>query len=157
MLFRSVIYNYASGAWYWARLSRSAMFPAGTFKYPIMGTSDGNIYNHEVGYLDAGSSRVGQVWIESGMVASGNGDRSLEVGQAMLGSGHGYDSMSFTAYSRMTPEGSERTFGPYAPRSNGYTDTRISGRDIRVRLTATKDEEWSVGKMRLDVASGAGR
>jgi len=154
---KAVIYNYASGAWYWARLSRSAMFPAGTFKYPIMGTSDGNIYNHEVGYLDAGSSRVGQVWIESGMVASGNGDRSLEVGQAMLGSGHGYDSMSFTAYSRMTPEGSERTFGPYAPRSNGYTDTRISGRDIRVRLTATKDEEWSVGKMRLDVASGAGR
>jgi hypothetical protein len=151
------IYNYASGAWYWSRLSRSAMFPAGTFKYPILGDGDGNIYNHEVGYLDAGNSRVGDVWIESGMIASGDGDRTLEVRQAMLASGSGYDSMSLTGYSRLTPEGSERTFGPYAPRSNGYTDTRISGRDIRVRLTATKDEEWSVGKMRLDVASGAGR
>jgi len=91
------------------------------------------------------------------MIASGDGDRTLEVRQAMLASGSGYDSMSLTGYSRLTPEGSERTFGPYAPRSNGYTDTRISGRDIRVRLTATKDEEWSVGKMRLDVASGTGR
>lgn len=154
---KAAIYNYASGAWYWARLSRSAMFPAGSFKYPIAGDGNGNLYNHEVGYLDAGNPRVGDVWIESGMVASGEGDKTLEVRQAMLANGKGYDSMSLTAYSRMTPEGSERTFGPYSPRSDGYTDTRISGRDIRFRLTATQDAEWSVGKMRLDVTQGTGR
>jgi hypothetical protein len=152
-----VIWNYAENWWARSNLARSCIAPSEAYKLPYCGTSDGNIYEHESGYTDAGTSRVGTVWAESAMMAIGQADRTVEVNQAMPATGHGYDSLSLMFYSRMAQEGAERTFGPYLPRSTGYVDTRVSGRDVRCRITATKDEEWSVGVMRLDVTPGTGR
>jgi hypothetical protein len=152
-----IIHNYKEDWWAWGLMSRSAMSPAGAFRYPKLGSPAGEIYTHELGFLDDGSTRIGSVFAETNTVAAGEGDRTLEVNQAMLGSGHGYNSMALTIYSRMTPEGSERTFGPYSPRSDGYTDTRATGRDLRMRMSATQDAAWSIGKLRLDVQTGTGR
>jgi hypothetical protein len=34
---------------------------------------------------------------------------------------------------------------------------RASGRDFRVKVESTKDEEWSIGAMRLEVKPGGQR
>lgn len=134
-----VIYNYNEGWWVTGSLSRTAAFPSGANKYPLMAGVDKNLYAHEDGWTDAGNSRVGTVWIETGALSIGNGDRGWEVRQMLPATGFGYDSIKVTVYGKQTPGGSERTFGPYTARSNGYMDMRVSARDIRVRFEATED------------------
>lgn len=152
-----IIYNYNEGWWATGSLSRTAAFPAGANKYPLMAGSDKFLYAHEDGWTNAGNSRVGDVWLETGALSIGNGDRGFEVKQMLPATGFGYDSLQVTVYGKQTPDGSERTFGPYNPRSDGYMDMRVSARDIRVRFEATEDGDWGIGKMRLEVAQGAGR
>jgi hypothetical protein len=152
-----VIFNYNEGWWTTGSLSRTAAFPSGANKYPLMAGVDNNLYAHEDGWTDAGDSRVGDVWVETGALSIGQGDRGWEVRQMLPATGFGYDTLKVTVYGRQAPDGSERTFGPYTPRSNGYMDMRVSARDIRVRFEATEDGDWGIGKMRLEVAPGAGR
>lgn len=152
-----VIWNYAENWWAWGYMSRSAMAPAEVFKYPYAGDADGNMYQQEIGWTDNGVSRVGNVYIESGMLGLGDGTVGIEVKQMIPASGQGYDNLTTTFYSRITPEGPERTFGPYSMRPDGFLDCRVSGRDARVRFAAAKDGDFGVGKVRIDVITGPGR
>lgn len=154
---RYVIWNYAENWWAWGSLSRSAMAPAEVYKFPYMGAATGVIYQHEDGWTDAGNTRVGSVWIESGALGIGNGDGFIEVRQMLPATGDGTSQLGVTFYGRHTPEGSERVFGPYTVRSDGYVDTRVTTREARIRFAATQDADWSLGKVRLDVAQGGAR
>ena len=154
---RYVIWNYQENWWAWGYMSRSAMATADVYKYPYMGAADGNVYQHETGYTDAGVSRVGQIWAETGALGIENGDQTIEVRQVIPSTGTGYNNLNISFYSRMTPEGAERTFGPYSPRSDGYTDVRVSGREARIRFNASQDADFGIGKVRLDVSKGSGR
>lgn len=154
---RYVIWNYAENWWGWGSLSRSAMATADTFKYPYMGSGDGDMFQHETGWTDAGASRVGSVWIETGALGSGDTGRTINIRQMMPATGFGYSSLGVRFYSRLTPEGPERSFGPYTPRADGYTDCRVSGRDARIRFEANDDGDWGIGAVKLDVAQGGGR
>jgi hypothetical protein len=86
-----------------------------------------------------------------------NGNLISHIRQAITDSGYGYDSTQITVYSSFTPEGTETVSGPYNPRSNGYTDMRVSGRDFRMKITATEDAPWSIGEMRVEFMGGGGR
>ena len=127
------------------------------YQYPIMGDADGNVFQREVGYTDSGVTRVGQVYAETGALGLGNGDQGIEISQALPATGTGATSLRMQFFTRMAPEGAERTFGPYTPRADGYTDVRVSGREARMRFVAAQDGPFGVGKMRFDVASGPGR
>jgi hypothetical protein len=87
----------------------------------------------------------------------GNGDNFMEVRQVIPATGHNYNVLNIKFYGRFTPEGAETVFGPYTPRADGYTDTRVTAREARIRFENVADGDWSVGKIRLDVAPGAGR
>lgn len=154
---RVVIWNYAENTFAWGGMERTSMVPADVHSYPYASGADGHIYEHENGWTDAGATRVPNVWIRSGRLKLGTGERSMEIKQAIAATGFGYDSLSLSFYSNLTPEGSERTFGPYLPRSDGYTDVRVSGRDVAIQWTATQDTDWSVGLMRMDVSEGGRR
>ena len=152
-----LIWNYSENYWAWGDLTRSAMSPAEIFKFPYMGSPDGNMYQHEDGATAAGVSRAGTIFIESGALGIGNGDQFFEVTQMLPATGTGTSNLGVTFYSRNAPEGAERTFGPYTMRSDGYVDTRVSGREARIRFTNLNDEAWAIGKTRLNVAAGGGR
>jgi len=154
---RYVIWNYQENWWAWGMMSRTAMAPAEVFKYPYAGDANGNMYQQEIGYTDSGVSRVGKVWAETGALGLGNGDQTIEVRQVLPATGTGYNNLQISFYSRFTPEGNERTFGPYAPRSDGYTDVRVSGREARIRFAASQDADFGIGKVRLDVSQGGQR
>lgn len=153
-----VAFNYAEGWWTIGEMTRTASCGSGVFDYPIASDENGDIYYQENGWTAAGASLVGERWAESGALNLQQGNGITFIRQALTDSGYGYNSTAITFYSSFTPEGAETTTGPYSPRSDGYTDTRVSGRDFRVRLEATQDAAWSIGEMRLDlVASGARR
>lgn len=154
---RYVVYNYFEGWWAIGEMSRTAMAPSGARTYPIAGDKDGFLYDHERGWLDGNNTRIGQVYAESAVLQAGNDGRNLVINQAIPATGRGYDSMKLEFYARQTAEGSERMFGPYSARSDGYMDVRVNGRDVRVRVENGKDGDWALGTMRLDVQTGADR
>lgn len=154
---RYVAYNYAEGWWTIGEMCRTAACGAGVFPYPLTGDDIGDIFYQENGWTAAGASLVGDRYVESGALNLQQGNTLTFVRQALTDSGYGYSSTALTFYSSFTPEGSETTSGPYNPRSNGYTDTRVTGRDFRVRVEATQDAEWSIGEMRLDLVPQGSR
>lgn len=151
--------NYAEGWWTIGRLSRSSIDGAGVWPVPLMGGVDGHIYQHETGWLDAGATRNGTVWVESAaQQLPPSGDRCFNVMGAQLDSGAGYDCTQMYAYCRETHDDPiEYEEGPFAAYSDGYVECRFSGRDIRLRIEQVTDDQWSVGEMRFDIIPGRGR
>jgi hypothetical protein len=152
---RYIIWNYEENWWGWGMLARSAMSPGDTYKYPIMGDSTGNVFEHEVGFTDAGAARFPNIFAETAVL--GDSETSPDINAIQIANGTGYDKVTVTAFTRITPEGAEHTYGPYSPRANGWTDARIAGPALpRLRFKPTVDEEWGVGKIYLDPAKKQG-
>lgn len=152
-----VIYNYAEGWWSIGDMTRTASAGAGVFNNPIAADENFNLFYHEDGWTNNGASLVGERWVESGSLNLQQGNNVLMVKQALTDSGYGYDSTSLQFYTSYTPEGTETLSSAYVPRPNGYTDVRVSGRDMRLRIEATADAPWSVGETRLDLMPRGGR
>lgn len=158
---RYIIWNYAEDWWARGQRSVSASFGAQTGKFPIGAKTDRHVYQFDDGtWTDNGVSRVGSIWAETSLLPFNMQDSGLiQLNQAMVAVDpqHGSQNYSISIYSRQTGDQSEKTFGPYIPRQNGYTDMRASGRDLRMKVAATNDDYWSLGALRLDVRPGGGR
>jgi hypothetical protein len=155
---RYLIWNYAEN--WWARGSRSVTAECGaqTAKYPVGAKTDLNIYQFEDGLLDGGASRIGTVWAESSLLDFGAVSSIVDINQALVAADTTYGSNNYQLkiFSRFAGDQSETTYGPYIPRSTGYTDMRATGKDLRMRIEATSDSYWSLGPVRFDVNAGGG-
>ena len=154
-----VIWNYSDNVWIRGQRNVTAAIGAVTASYPLLAKTDNNVYQSEDGWTDDGTSRVGSVWAETSVLDFGQGDSYIELNQALIASDpdSDVDNYQIKFKSKYAPGQTEVEFGPYAPRADGYTDTRVSGRDIRLRIEATNDAYWSVGQMRFDVNKNGGR
>ena len=152
-----VVFNYAEGWWSIGSMTRTASTGAGVFPYPIAADQNNDLFYHENGWTNNGASLVGDRWVESGSLNLQQGNNVLMVRQALTDSGYGYDSTSLQFYTSYTPEGTETLSSTYNPRSDGYTDVRVSGREMRVRIESTQDAPWSIGETRLDLIPRGGR
>jgi len=154
---RVLIYNYVENWWGWSYLARSAMVSNGPTRRPLAGTTQGHIYEHENGWTDAGLPLLDQRWLETGALGIGGGERLVDVSQAMLATNGRKQSVKIQFFGRYTPDGDERTFGPYTPRLDGYTDTRVNAREARIRYIGNIDALFEVGLLRLEVGAGSAR
>ena len=151
-----VIWNYRTNLWSIGELDRTAWLDRGVWRYPIGVSSDGYLYQHEDGMTDSGQSRVGTIYAESGGMEIAPGDRIADIMQVIPDEGTNGD-VRVTFKCKYTPNGTETTYGPYTVRSDGYTDTRASGRQAKLRIEAVEDSDWRVGTFRADVKLGAMR
>lgn len=153
-----LIWNYVDG--WWARGSRTvtAMCGAQTAKYPVGAKKDLYLYQFEDGWLDGGLTRAGTVWAESSLLNFGAGAKIVDINQALVPVDPNYGSQNYQIkiLSRFAGDQAETTYGPYLPRSDGYTDMRAQGRDLRMRIEATNDSYWSLGPVRFDIAASGG-
>lgn len=154
---RYVLWNWAENHWSMGVLSRTAASPAGVGKYPIMAGSDNHIYRHEDGWTYDGFDCANNVYVASGTINLPGDERSINITQLLPSNGANYDLTKYTLFTRMTPGGAERQFGPYYARSDGYVDTRATGRDMRIRICANAAGDWSIGRIRLQVSAGGRR
>ena len=146
-----VIWNYAENWWSIGSMARTAATGASVFPYPTMADTTFNLYYHEDGWTDNGASLVGDRWVETGSLDLQQGNNVMMVKQAITDSGYGYDSTQLQFYTSYTSEGTETLSQVYSPRPDGYTDVRVSGREVRVRLESTQDGPWSVGETRINM------
>lgn len=143
-----VVYNYREGHWTIGELSRTAGTDRGVFANPLMVSSDGYIYEHEVGYAYDSATP----FAESGPLQLGNGDQTMSVLQIIPDEQTlGEVQVSFKV--RDYPTTTETTFGPYT--ASQPTDVRFSARQVKVRYTGVALDDWRVGITRMDaVAAG---
>lgn len=154
-----VIWNYAENFWIRGQRQRTAAVGAVTANYPLSAGIDNNVFQQEDGWLEDGVSRVGDVWAETSVLEAGQGADNVDINQAMVSSDPDSDVSNYQIkfLTRFAPGQTEVTYGPYTPRTDSYTDTRVSGRDIRLRVEATNDDYWSLGAIRLDIVGNGGR
>jgi hypothetical protein len=143
-----VTFNYRENHWNIGTLARTAGVDSGVFTNPLMVSSDGYIYEHEVGFAYDGAS----VFAESGPVQIGNGDNVMSVREVIPDEQTlGEAVVSFKA--RMYPTGAQTSYGPYS--AANPTSVRFSGRQVNMKVTGDTLADWRIGVMRLDaVASG---
>jgi hypothetical protein len=153
-----VIWNYADNIWIRGQRRRTAAVGANTAAFPIAAGTDNYVYQQEDGWLENGASRVGSVWAETSVLDFGQSDQNIDINQALVSSDPDSVGTNYQLrfYSRYAPTQTEIAFGPYVPRIDGYTDMRVTGKDVRMRLEATSDDYWSLGQVRLDVVKGGG-
>jgi hypothetical protein len=152
-----VCFSYAESWWSIGSMQRTAAQGAGVFAYPMTADTAGYLYFQENGWTDAGDPITTDRYAETGSINITNGGTVSHIKQAITDSGYGYDSTQLTFFSSYTPEGAEYTAGPFNPRSDGYCDMRVSGRDFRIKIASTADAEWSIGEMRIEMTGGGGR
>jgi len=162
---RYVAFNFADPAHPWTIgvRTRTAADPSGTMDYPVLGGplgSGGGLYLHEYGWTENGSPRasLGLIYAESGDIVAGEGDKRLHVTQLVFDADGPPDVLGYRFFPREQPHDVESEYdtGLYTIVHGGLIDVRFSGRSIRMRMEATSDGPWAVGRPRLE-AKGGGR
>jgi hypothetical protein len=139
--------------------------PTGTMDYPVIGgpadAGGGCLYLHEYGWSDNGAPRaaVGEVYAEGGAIVLGEGDRRFHVLQLVFDAACSFDDMlGYRFFVREQPyDENEFDTGLYTAIHNGLMDMRFSGRTARMRMEATADGPFAVGRPRLEVKQGGRR
>ena len=145
-----VTYNYRENHWNIGLLARTAGTDAGVFTNPLLVSSDGYIYEHEVGFAYDSAS----IYAESGPVQLGNGDNLMSVRQVVPDEQTlGAAVVSFKT--RNYPTGAQSTFGPYT--AANPTDVRFVARQVNVKVTGAVLADWRVGIFRLDAVASSKR
>ena len=146
---RYVTFNYRENHWSIGELSRTAGTDVNVFNSPIMVSTDGYVYDHEVGFVS------GTVYAETGPFQIGNGDTVMmarEVVPDELTRGGVTASFSTKFY----PNASGYAHGPYD--LNSPTSVRFTGRQVKMKIEqSSTPSDWRVGTMRVDVAPGGRR
>tara|TARA_R110002095_G_scaffold110116_2_gene96383 strand:+ start:606 stop:2150 length:1545 start_codon:yes stop_codon:yes gene_type:complete len=142
-----VLWDYVANTWQTGRLDRTAGVDKGLLLTQIMVSSGGLIYNHELDNVIP--SGEGNVFIKSGALDLGNGDRNMAV-KYIYPDTEATTGVSFTLYGRQMPNATEYAYGPYAYQQNQPIPTRAIGREISVRVDFTAPLA-ELGTIRIDV------
>ena len=163
----SYVFVSLDGAPYWSKgsMARTA------FMNPVWDTkpyiySGFQEYQHEVGLLADGASRINDIFAETGEFEIGNGEQNMRVDRIWF-DGLNYDPSTGTSYTsdyellfklRQAPTAPQRTIGPISPDNTiGYNSTRFRARSVQVRVEPVADTTWALGKVRLRMKSGGAR
>jgi len=145
-----VTYNYREGHWAIGMMTRTAGTDRGVFANPLFVSTDGYIYDHEVGYTYDSVAP----YAESGPIELGNGDNVMAVRSVIPDEQTlGEVAISFTA--RLYPTSAETSHGPFSAKAP--TDARFSGRSVKMKVTGNVLDDWRVGVMRLEATSAGKR
>jgi hypothetical protein len=170
-----VIYNYKDNVWYYglrSTLSRTTYIDRGATPNPFGIDATGIVYQHEIGYLNNGLPRVGQVFVRSGQFDIGGGDQVIYANMMLL-DGDGLIQgpgpvLNMTPRARFSSPLTPHVYPPTPPNQpgqtiplvlndEGYTPVRFAGRSIALRFDAMQDVDWSIGKIRFSLVGGSRR
>jgi hypothetical protein len=145
-----VTYNYRENHWAIGTLDRTCGTDRGIFSNPILVSSDGYVYEHEVGNNYDSQT----LFAESGPIELGVGDRVMTLtGLVPDEKTAGDVRASFST--KFYPNATKYTHGPYTLSSP--TSVRLTGRQIAVKIEAVALTDWRVGVIRFDGKPGSFR
>ena len=146
---RYVAFDYAENHWLIGSLSRTSGVESGVFDMPIW-TDTTDIYDHEVTLNHDGAT----AFAESAPFSLAQGDQIMRVTQIVPDEATAGD-VTVTLKTRLYPNAAETSHGPFTMANP--TSVRLQGRQVRMRVDATRLANWRVGTMRLNVSPGSRR
>jgi hypothetical protein len=147
---RYVALDYKEGHWTTGELDRTAGVDQGVFSNPIWADASGNLYNQETGYTH-GSTKP---YAESGSISLGNGDNIMKVTQ-LIPDEKTQGQVEVTFKTRFYPNDTESSHGAFT--LGNPTDVRFQGRQVRIKIQGTGNENWRSGVMRIEANPGGRR
>ena len=147
---RYVSYDYKDNIWMIGELSRTAAIDTGILRYPIWAGSNGELYFQEYGFNHDGATQ----FVESGPISLGNGDNIMHVTD-LIPDELTQGDVNAKFKTRFYPNGAESEFGSFTMANP--TNVRFSGRQIRMRVETTVNNDWRVGTMRIEAKAGGKR
>lgn len=144
-----VAYDFKEGHWLLGELDRTSGCDRGVFRTPIWADANGDVYDHETGFNFNGAA----VFAESGPANFGNGEFTFNA-RKLIPDERTQGDVELTFKTRLYPNGAETSHGPYT--MTNPTSVRFSGRQARMRVTATEVNNWRFGIPRIEVTQ-AGR
>lgn len=147
---RYVALDYKEGHWSTGELDRTAGVDSGVFSNPIWADASGNLYNHETGYTH-GTTKP---YAESGSISLGNGDSIMKVTQ-LIPDEKTQGQVEVTFKTRFYPNDSETSHGAFT--LGNPTDVRFQGRQVRIKVQGTGNDNWRSGIMRIEANPGGRR
>jgi len=151
-----VSYDYGENHWEIGTLDRTCGSDQGVFDEPIWCDDTGILYNHELHGIAHGTQTP---FAESAPISIGNGDTVMKVNQ-LIGDEETAGEVQVQFKTRFHPNDTERTYpssSTYYSLTNMPTSVRFTGRQVRIRVEATGNEDWRVGTMRINAESGGRR
>lgn len=141
---RYVAFNYQEGTWMTGDMNRTAGVGRGVFPRPLWIDTGGQAYTHETGRAHGGETP----FAETGPIDLGEGDAVFSAVK-MYPDEQSQGEVTATFKTRFYPNGTEREYGPYT--MSAPTNIRLTGRQMRMRVSANVEEDWRVGVPRIDV------
>jgi hypothetical protein len=165
-----VIYNYKENIWYFGLQSpflgaRTTYIDRGVFQYPFAVSPTGMVFEHEVGFLANGATRVGQVFAQSGPAEIGNGDQVIYANMLVIDGDNlgavGQPILTLTPKGRLNSNAPVMAANPIpvAWNAEGYTPARFCGRQVAIRVDQIADSPsaWELGTLRVLMGGGSRR
>lgn len=152
---RCVSYNEREGHWnIVGDMPRGCWADVGAFRFPLAVGEDGILYQQETGWTADGDPILTDRFALSGPVQFGAGDRIMEGVQLIPDEKTG-GSAQIRFAQKFTPEGPVYDRGPYPTAE--YTDIRITGRQVAMKVESTVDDDFRIGDIRLEATPGGMR
>ena len=122
-----------------------------------------DLYEHENGMLADGVSRIDDIFIETGGLEIGEGDREIWMDRIYNDSGADMpdidgdpDAFRLIFVLQQAPSAPKRYIGPLAlTNPKGYTTVRFRTRQMYLRVVHNKDEFWKMGNLRVRIKETA--
>lgn len=143
---RYVAFNYQEGFWMLGELDRSAGVDRGVFPSPIWVDDVGVSYDHETGFNHDPFSE--EVFCESGPVSLDTGENTFTLTK-LIPDEQTQGEVTVTFKTRFYPNGAETSTAALSMANP--TDVRISGRQMRLRVTGDADTDWRWGIPRVEL------
>jgi hypothetical protein len=143
-----VSYNYRENHWAIGTLARTCGTDRGIFNNPIMVSSDGYVYEHEIGFAYDGQT----LFAESGPVELGVGDRTMSL-TGLVPDEKTAGDVQVRFSTKFYPNSTEYNYGPYS--MSNPTSVRISGRQVAAKIEGVRLTDWRVGTIRFDGKLGS--
>ena len=95
---------------------------------------------------------------ETGAIEIGTGNRMMSVRQILTDTDAGSNGgLRMKVTTADTPDETGVSQGPFTLETDGYTDTRFTGRQAFLRVESPFDQEWRFGEVRFDASASGGR
>ena len=147
---RYVTLDYKEGHWSTGELDRTAGVDQVVVSNPIWADASGNLYNQETGYTHGAT----KPFAESGSISLGNGDSIMKVTQ-LIPDEKTQGQVEVTFKTRFYPNDSETSHGAFT--LGNPTDVRFQGRQVRIKVQGTGNDNWRSGVMRIEANPGGRR
>ena len=152
-----LMWDYRQNYWSIGELARTAWADQGALGEPVAAGADGYIYEHETGFTDNEATRVGSVYVSSGPIELGQGDRLAVIDRLIPDDYENLPSLKAVIGTKNTPEQSYSDTEYLLDEADGYIDVRLTARQLRVKLEATRDDGFKFGTIRMNLKPGSRR